>query len=588
MTQGKPAPAPADTDQTRVRGIDIAWQSPAGTCTFAKLPVVMMWMDSTLAGVMSGVQAMVGTARFGLAMQSEGRKSVAEDWKIISQSADFRRGFEAIAHIAAVAGWGRWELVTLDEENQTCRFRVTDSWEGRYKKTLHVCWGSAMLAGKLAGYCSNLFGTNCWADQTAFIAQGNACDEFVVHPSDLSVETEIENLLATDEATRADMAVALKKLRSEMAERMRVEKALRESEAHLTSIFRAAPTGIGVVSNRIIKGANDRLCNMLGYTREELLGLSGRRVYPTDEDYAYVGREKYAQIQEYGTGTVETRWQRKDGTIIEVLLSSSPLDPDDLAAGVTFTALDITDRKRAEEEREGLIRTLEAQNAELERFTYMVSHDLKNPLITIRGFLGLLEKDIASGEPEAVRGDMERMVQAVDKMEQLLNELLDLSRIGRLVNPPTAVPLGELAEEAAQLVKGRIDRQRVRIVISPDLPTVVGDRPRLSEVLQNLIDNAAKYMGDQPEPRIEIGCRREGTEIVCFVRDNGGGIEPRYHDKIFGLFEQLDPEAEGSGVGLALVKRIVEIHGGRLWVESDGPGQGSTFYFTLPLEGTRE
>ncbi len=247
-----------------------------------------------------------------------------------------------------------------------------------------------------------------------------------------------------------------------------------------------------------------------------------------------------------------------------------------------------TDRKRAEEEREGLIRTLEAQNAELERFTYMVPHDLKSPLITIRGFLGLLEKDIASGEPEAVRGDMQRTVQAVDKMEQLLNELLDLSRIGRLVNPPTAVPLGELAEEAAQLVKGRIDRQRVRIVISPDLPTVVGDRPRLSEALQNLIDNAAKYMGDQPEPRIEIGCRREGTEIVCFVRDNGAGIEPRYHDKIFGLFEQLDPEAEGSGVGLALVKRIVEIHGGRLWVESDGPGQGSTFCFTLPLEGTRE
>ena len=123
---------------------------------------------------------------------------------------------------------------------------------------------------------------------------------------------------------------------------------LHESESRLRSIFRAAPVGIGVVVNRVIKDANDRLCDMTGYSREELVGQSARMLYPTDEDYNYVGSEKYRQIAEKGTGSVETRWRRKDGTIIDVLLSSTPFNPVDLSAGVTFTALDITERKKAE------------------------------------------------------------------------------------------------------------------------------------------------------------------------------------------------------------------------------------------------
>ena len=130
----------------------------------------------------------------------------------------------------------------------------------------------------------------------------------------------------------------------------RTEEALREREATLESIFRAAPTGIGMVSNRVLKRVNDRICKMTGYSREELLDQSARMLYPTEEDFEYVGTEKYAQIRERGIGTVETRWRRKDGKVIDVLLSSTPVDPDDLTAGVTFTALDITERKRAEEE----------------------------------------------------------------------------------------------------------------------------------------------------------------------------------------------------------------------------------------------
>jgi PAS domain S-box-containing protein len=234
-------------NEISVSGIRMQWQPDRGTCSFENLPVAMMWVDTTLAGLMSGVQAMVGTERFLLALQSEGRKSVEEDWKVISRYPDFREGFKAIANIAAVAGWGEWTVTTVDEEGATCRFRVTDSWEGRYQKALGVCWGSGMLAGKMAGYCSKLFGTNCWAEQVAFIARSEAWDEFIVQPSSRSIEDEINKLLATDEATRADMAVALRKLEQENADRQAAETALRDSQEKYRILYETSRDAIMTV-----------------------------------------------------------------------------------------------------------------------------------------------------------------------------------------------------------------------------------------------------------------------------------------------------------------------------------------------------
>ncbi|MCP3964397.1 MAG: hypothetical protein GY719_41745 [bacterium] len=237
-------------------------------------------------------------------------------------------------------------------------------------------------------------------------------------------------------------------------------------------------------------------------------------------------------------------------------------------------------------EREHLIEDLEAKNQELERFTYTVSHDLKSPLVTIKGFLGLLEKDAAAGDADRLQRDVERIGAAADTMGQLLGELLELSRIGRMVNPPEDVPLAGLVAEALEVVAGRIGENGVAVEIAPDLPVVRGDRVRLLEVMQNLVENAIKFMGDQPAPRIEIGARQDPGEPspVFYVADNGIGIEPRFHDKVFGLFERLDQQVDGTGVGLTVVKRIVEIHGGRIWVESEGEGRGTTFCFTLPDE----
>jgi signal transduction histidine kinase len=217
----------------------------------------------------------------------------------------------------------------------------------------------------------------------------------------------------------------------------------------------------------------------------------------------------------------------------------------------------------------------------LERFTYTVSHDLKSPLVTINGFLGYLEQDAASGNMERLKKDTHRIQDAVNKMQRLLNELLELSRIGRMMNSPQVNSFNELINEALEIVQGRLSERNVQVQVQPNLPEIFGDKPRLVEVLQNLLDNAAKYMGSQPNPRVEIGYEgKEDGKPIFFVRDNGMGIAPEYHERVFGLFNKLDASSEGTGIGLALVKRIIEVHGGRIWVESK-LGSGSTFYFTL-------
>jgi signal transduction histidine kinase len=233
-------------------------------------------------------------------------------------------------------------------------------------------------------------------------------------------------------------------------------------------------------------------------------------------------------------------------------------------------------------ERKKLISQLEANNAELERFTYTVSHDLRNPLVTIKGFVGMLEKDLQDGREDRVTRDLQRIENAADKMHLLLADLLELSRIGRIMNPPEEVDLSQVINEAIETLDARLRSKNVVVNCLLEFPDVYGDRVRLREVFENLIDNAAKYTGDQPEPIIEIGTRNDDGETVFYVKDNGIGIEPQYQKKIFGLFDKLNPASEGTGIGLALIKRIIEVHGGRIWVESEGVGKGTAFCFTLP------
>jgi PAS domain S-box-containing protein len=352
------------------------------------------------------------------------------------------------------------------------------------------------------------------------------------------------------------------------------ERRVREEQTKTQVILDTSADGLITIDERgTIELFNRAAERIFGWTQEEVLGKNLSLLMPLLE----------AQV--IGSGR-EVEGLRRDGSVfpMDLAVSEVKLDHRRLFTG---SVRDITARKQAERERESLIHTLEQKNTELERFTYTVSHDLKSPLVTIKGFLGTLERSAREGNLERLTADVARISAAADRMKQLLDELLELSRIGRVASPPVELPLAELAREAADSLAGLSSERGAKIEIAADLPVVLGDRTRVVEVLQNLIENALKFAGPQASPRIEVGTRSDAGETVIFVRDNGMGIDNRYKDKIFGLFEKLDKNQAGTGVGLALVKRIVEVHGGRVWVESEGQGTGACFCFTLGAPPTQ-
>ncbi len=239
-------------------------------------------------------------------------------------------------------------------------------------------------------------------------------------------------------------------------------------------------------------------------------------------------------------------------------------------------------RKRKEAEILAKNAKLDEKNSELERFAYTISHDFKSPLVTLKTFLGFLEKDMASGDQEKVRKDLHFMHTAVDTMGRLLSDLIEIIRVDHVIAPPESISFRAVVDDALAMVAGSAAEHGVTVRIA-DAPVMFhGDRGRLVVIWQNLLDNAIKYRNPQGPALIEVGLEQTPQGPVFHVLDNGIGIDPRYHDKIFGLFDQLNPGMEGSGLGLALVKRIVEIKKGRIWVESKGPAAGSRFRFTLP------
>lgn len=356
-------------------------------------------------------------------------------------------------------------------------------------------------------------------------------------------------------------------------------------EQLMGDIIRQASTMIGVFGldgRRIL--VNNAAVQQTGYSEAELLSPE-QGIDLTPPEWQKQEADKLAELREIrGAVRYQSEIQRKDGSRFPVEVIVHPhLDELDGMDSYFLFANDITERKKAEDERGRLIAGLKEKNEELERFTYTVSHDLRAPLVTILGFLGFLERDIASGRTDRIKKDITQIAEAANKMQGLVVELLELSRVGRIKNPSKLVPFEAIVRDALAMVAGQITLRNVQVEVAPNLPMVYGDAARLTQVLQNLVDNAIKFMGGQPKPRIEIGYREAADEgVVFFVRDNGAGIDPQFHEHIFGLFNRLDPRVEGTGIGLLLVKRIIETHGGRIWVESEGLERGATFCFTLP------
>jgi light-regulated signal transduction histidine kinase (bacteriophytochrome) len=240
---------------------------------------------------------------------------------------------------------------------------------------------------------------------------------------------------------------------------------------------------------------------------------------------------------------------------------------------------DISERKLAEEQKARLMTELESANEELKSFAYVVSHDLKAPLRAIGALADWLATDYTDKLDDQGKEHIRLLVSRVHRMGNLIDGILQYSRVGRVKEAPVEMDVGDVIHEVIELIA---PPESVTIDIEEPMPTIVAEPTRIQQIFQNLLSNAIKYM-DKPRSEIRIACSDQGDQWKFSVRDNGPGIESRHFEKIFQLFQTLAPRdrIESTGVGLALVKKIVEIYGGRIWLESR-PGEGSTFFFTLP------
>jgi PAS domain S-box-containing protein len=352
-----------------------------------------------------------------------------------------------------------------------------------------------------------------------------------------------------------------------------IEERLRASEEQFRLLFEKSNDAIFItIPEGDIISANPEACRMFGMTAEEFCQAGRSVIIDPGDDRFRAALESRARDGEFKG---ELNFVRKNGEVFPAEVSSSIFTDSTGNIRATVRIGDISERKRVEKE-------LVQKNTEIEQFIYTVSHDLRSPLVTVKTFLGYLGLDISTGDSDRIVKDMEFINTAADRMESLLNELLDLSRVGRETTAHETVTFQELVGEALDAVAGQIAIGRVDVQVSAANPTLCGDRRRLLQIWQNLLDNALKYMGDQGSPRIEIYVEQQHGDTVFIVCDNGIGLAPEYHEKVFGIFEKLDRKIGGVGMGLTMVKRVVETYGGQIRIESDGTGKGSCFKFTLP------
>lgn len=265
-----------------IDGVEFSWDRARDLFRINGMPAVGMLIESTLAQLLLGVERMVGTERYNLALQAAGRASVADEWEaFVSKMPSVRQGLEMLGAVTSLGGLGRWEVVEFDIPGQHARFRVTAGWEPIYQQAVGEAYGSSFMAGKLAGYCTRAFGTYCWAEQTASVVRGDAYDEFVVRPSDSHLEERLEQLLTAGKATASDLATALQRLQHEAEERTRAEAGLREQLAVVerqAEAIRSMSSPIlrvwdGVLAMPVIGRVDgDRACRMM----EDLLAAITR------------------------------------------------------------------------------------------------------------------------------------------------------------------------------------------------------------------------------------------------------------------------------------------------------------------------
>lgn len=374
-------------------------------------------------------------------------------------------------------------------------------------------------------------------------------------------------------------------LRQRVSEIKKRDLALRKAEARFRGLLEAAPDAI------IILGADGRIMlvnaqaeALFGYGRAELIGQPIECLVPERLRGGHIGHRQHYQenprTRPMGVG-LDLLAHRKDGSEFPVEISLSPLTTDEGRLVISIVR-DVTEQRHASQALRVQQTLLEEKIREMDDFTHVVSHDLKEPLRGIEAFAGFLLEDYGPQLDEQGKRYLTFLKQGAVRMKDLIHDLLTLTTLSRKERTVQAVDLNHVLGQVQSDLDFAIRQKGVEIRIASPLPVVQGETTWLGEVLTNLLSNAIKF-NTSPHPVITLASREEPDQYVLSMADNGIGIDPRYRDRIFDLFERLNPQEqfEGTGAGLAICKKVIERHGGRIWVESE-LGKGSTFYFTIP------
>ncbi len=429
-----------------------------------------------------------------------------------------------------------------------------------------------------------------WSN-TALVNREGAVEYVIGTGIDITERREAEEALRTarDELEvtvrkrTAQLTAANRQLHQEVAERQKAEEALRKSEERFRRLFEQSNDAVFLHSlDGTLLDVNRRACEMLGYDREQILAMRVPALHPEEEMPA--ADRALETTREQGSIRFPSRFQRADGTIIDVEISARIVDRQQgIVQGIVR---DITQAKQDEAKLKQALAKLRQSNQDLMQFTYSASHDLQEPLRMISSYLQALKKRSHEVLDENARSLVRVSVDTAARMQRLISDLLSYAHVGSCPKRFDTVDVGAVVGQVLADLEASIQEQGAD-VSRGRLPAVTGDATLLAQLFQNLIGNALKFHGCEP-PRVRISAESAGRTWVFSVEDSGIGIDPEYVERIFSVFERLHPSDEypGTGIGLAIAKRVVERHGGRIWCESE-PGKGTTFRFTIPKDQSK-
>jgi PAS domain S-box-containing protein len=420
-------------------------------------------------------------------------------------------------------------------------------------------------------------------DRPDLVLYGGIVTSLLITGIAVSLYTSRARAITLARRMTAKLRAGNERLEREIELRKQADEALRQIGIRFRAISDASPLGIFVVDadgkSHYTNPAWQRI-NGLTLAQSMADGWSAA-IHP--EDRERVLRERAAALTARAPYHNEYRLQRSDGAVIWVRVNSSAIYDEGRLLGYVGLLEDITSRRQMEETLARKTAELERSNTELQQFASVASHDLQEPLRTVTSYTQLIMRRYRDKLDSDAGEFMDYIVEGTTRMRQLIEDLLALSRVGSNAGEFTPVSTGEVLDEALAALRAVI-QETDAVVHRESLPVVSADRRQLVQVFVNLIANGIKFRGEA-SPKIDISARANGAEWIFSIADNGIGMEPQYLERIFVIFQRLHTRSEypGTGIGLAICKKIVERHGGRIWAESKF-GAGSTFHFTIPRE----